>query len=93
MTSFTGAERKIDRAREHVNALDKAIGRFLKTEPYEVERRLKAKDRIHEYVLVRYTRLAASDCLSVTLFTICARLSTTWRSSWLQKALKPLGAR
>src|ERR1035438_2847038 len=63
MTSFTGAERKIDRAREHVNALDKTIGRFLKTEPSEGERRLKAKDRIHEYVLVRYTE--PPDCLGL----------------------------
>jgi len=63
MTSFTGAERKIDRAREHVNALDKAINRFLETEPYAAERRLKARDRIHEYVLVRYTE--PPDCLGL----------------------------
>jgi hypothetical protein len=63
MISFTGAERKIDRAREHVNALDKAINRFLETEPHAVERRLRARDRIHEYVLARYTE--PPDCLGL----------------------------
>jgi hypothetical protein len=55
VTSFPSARRKIARAREHMEALDQGIERFLEAEPYEVSRVLHGEGRIHEYVLTRYT--------------------------------------
>lgn len=55
MTDSSSAVRKLQRAREHIGTLRNGIDDFLKAQPYAVGRRLQAKGRVHEYLLIRYT--------------------------------------
>lgn len=49
------AHAKIRRAREHMSALECLADRFMKSNPYQLGRRLEAQGRVHEYFFSKYT--------------------------------------
>jgi len=50
-----GIQAKLDRAYEHMDALQSASDAFLETEPYTLSRQLDADGREHVYVFSKYT--------------------------------------